>query len=131
MVRAGLPACLVLLVAAGCGATAGRPRALPPLPPALAQRWAAQAQEVAAQLESGSGCSAQQLAQSLLADVAANRNRVPARFRTVLLTATANLSYRIACAPATEPPKHGPPPKPPHDHKGPKPPHGPEQKDGG
>ena len=115
----------LVLVAAGCGASA-RPHttAVPGLPPALAQRWAAQASSIADAAASGGGCRAQQLAFTLRAPVIAQQRRVPARLQRPLVTGVNALADRITCTPqpvttsAKPPAKPKPPPKPPEDGHG-------------
>ncbi|HLX31683.1 MAG TPA: hypothetical protein VKR79_02820 [Gaiellaceae bacterium] len=118
MARIVLALALVLLALAACG---GSPRqGSPGLPRSLAQTWATQADAIAAAAQTGDGCHARQLANALGQQVAANIDRIPARFRTPLLGAVATLAGRITCTPT---PPH---PKPTGPKKGPKPPkHGP------
>jgi hypothetical protein len=121
VLRNGLAASLALLLAAGCGGASPRAAARPGLPPALAHRWAGEAEQVAAALQANDGCAAQQAARSLVSEVDDAGNRIPARFRVTVMTAAATLADRIVCVQKPQKPQkpHGPPkrPKPPgHDH---------------
>jgi hypothetical protein len=116
VLRNGLAASLALLLAAGCGGASPRAAARPGLPPALAHRWAGEAEQVAAALQANDSCGAQQAARSLVGEVDAADNRIPARLRVTVMTAAATLADRIACV-------EKPPPKPkPKGPKKPKPP---------
>lgn len=124
MLRTGLVVFFLALLAAGCGGSARGHNAGSPAPPrALFRHWATEASDVAVAAQAGHGCHAQEIAQSLSEQVAAQSGRVPARFRTPLLASVAALAGRIACVQIEKPkpkPKHGPPPKPKkpkkHDH---------------
>jgi hypothetical protein len=122
--------CAVVLLAAGCG---GAARSVSTrrtaLPRALAHRWAAQADAIAAAAGAGEGCRAKALAGSLRTEVIQTAGSVPARLRSPLLEGVNSLADRIVCVPApqtvTEPatqpkPPEKPPKKPPppgrHDH---------------
>jgi hypothetical protein len=118
-----------VVLAVGCGGASPRQATPPKLPRALAQRWAAEADNVAAAVQANDGCGAQQLARTLAAEVAGSTARIPARLRSSLSTATATLAGRISCVSQPQPEPKGPKPKPPKDGKGP---HGHDQNgDGG
>lgn len=106
-------AALLVAVLAGCG-DGGRPQqaAVRGVPTALAQKWESQASAIAAAASSGDTCGALRLANALRNDVGAQRNRLPLRLRSPLMTSVSALADRITCTPK-------PPPKPPakkHDH---------------
>jgi hypothetical protein len=94
---------LVALAAAGCGATqnAAPAKPVPKLPRALAQSWAQQADDVAAAVDAGDGCTAQQRAATLRAQVvgAVNAHRVPRRYLEPLVSTANDLAGRITCTP--------------------------------
>jgi len=117
MKRLGL--ILVVLLLAACGSAAPQPKTVTPkLPRALASGWRAQADAVAAALQSGDGCTAQAKAVALRTSViaAVNAHRVSPRFQETLLAAVNDLSSRITCTPPPAPaPTPAPKPKP-HDH---------------
>jgi hypothetical protein len=84
----------------------------------LAQTWAQQADGVAAALAAGDGCTAQQLAGTLRAEVvqAVDERAIPHAFQEQLVAAVDDLPGRITCNPAPPPPPgKGKPPK--HEHK--------------
>lgn len=108
MLRTGLVVSIVVLLAAACGGAPARRAAPPKLPRALAQRWAGEADGIAAAVQANDGCGAQQLARSLAAEVDADANRIPARFRATVISAAATLANRISCV--QKPPKGPPPP---------------------
>jgi len=102
-----------VLALAGCGGTAAK-RTAPPaprLPRALAQAWAQQADAVAAALAAGDGCTAQQVAGILRAEIvqAVNARQIPSALQEQLVGAVNDLPDRIACIPAAGPgkDKHG------------------------
>jgi hypothetical protein len=104
-----IAAVLVVLALAGCGGTAERAKPKQPrLPRDLAQSWAQQSDAVAGALESGDGCTAQQLAVSLHAQfiAAVNERRVPPRLQEPLGAALNDLRSRITCIPP-QPAEHG------------------------
>jgi len=108
----GVPAALAL---AGCGSAAKHAApASPRLPHTLAQAWAQQADGVAAALATGDGCTAQQLAGTLRAEVvqAVNARQIPSAFEEPLLATANDLTGRITCNPEKKPK----PPKPEHKH---------------
>jgi hypothetical protein len=111
----------VVLVAAGCGGSAGLDRsAARGVPRVLASEWARQASAVAGAAAAGDSCRAAQLAAALRTDVIAQKSRVPARLRPPLLSGVNALADRIVCRPPPttmpekNPPKPHEPPK--HDH---------------
>jgi len=110
---------LAAFAAAGCGGTTRHAAAKPPprLPRTLAQTWAQQADGVAAALAAGDGCTAQQLAGTLRAEVAqaVNARAIPHAFREQLVATVDDLPARITCNPAPPPPPPGEQPK--HEHK--------------
>jgi hypothetical protein len=104
-------AVLAALALAGCGSGAKHAASKPPrLPRALAQVWAQQADGVAGALAAGDGCTAQQLAGTLRAEIvqAVNARQVPRAFQESLLATASDLTGRITC---------NPPEKPNHDKK--------------
>lgn len=88
----------------------------------MAQEWEGQASEIALAASAGNSCRALQLANSLRADVAAAKEKLPRRLRPPLLTAVRALADRIVCTPPTVAPEKSPAvtpakrPKPPHEH---------------
>jgi hypothetical protein len=100
-------ALLLVLALAGCGSTVERAKPKPPprLPRDLAQSWAQQADQVAAALAAGDGCTAQQIAVSLHAQFisAVNGRRVPLRLQEPLGSAMNDLRSRTTCTPAPAP----------------------------
>jgi hypothetical protein len=131
-----LVAVVAVSLLAGCGGSSGpRRAATPPLPGALARAWASRADAIAAAADQKNYCKAQRLAGALKTEVADSLDRIPARYRSPLLSSVTSLSTRFACVPIPPkppkhhgpPPGHGPkPPKPPKDHG-----HGPGPGDGG
>jgi len=128
--RTGLVLLFFVLLAAGCGGSAGVRRSAPPkLPHALAVQWAREASAVAAAAQANDGCRAQQLARSLAEQVAQRSASVPSRLRTPLLSSVTTLEAGIACVHVVQPkqpagpPAKGPKGKPPKHGGGP--PHGP------
>ena len=109
---------LAAFAVAGCGGTTKHAAAKPPprLPRTLAQTWAQQADGVAAALAAGDGCTAQQLAGTLQAEVAqaVNARAIPHVFREQLVATVDDLPGRITCSPAPPPP---PGKQPKHEHK--------------
>jgi uncharacterized lipoprotein YmbA len=105
-------AAVALLLLAGCGGAHRTEPRIPKLPHALASAWRAQANGVAAALDAGDGCLAQQRAVALRASVidAVNARRLRPRFQETLVGAVNDLASRIACVP--------PPPAPPAPHQG-------------
>ncbi|HWX09295.1 MAG TPA: hypothetical protein VNY33_04900 [Gaiellaceae bacterium] len=100
---------LAALALAGCGSAVKHTASKPPqLPRALAQVWAQQADGVAGALAAGDGCTAQQLAGALRAEVvqAVNARQIPSAFQESLLATANDLTGRITCNPP-EKPKHG------------------------
>jgi hypothetical protein len=100
---------VVALLAAGCGGTASRvrpPHSPPRLPHALAGRWRAEAEAVAAALAAGDGCLALRRAVALRTSVIAalNAHRVAPRLQEPLVGGVNDLAARIACTP---PPAEG------------------------
>jgi hypothetical protein len=87
--------CGVLL--AGCGGhKAAAPAKPPPIPPAVAQQLAADADAVARL----SGCSAHNAAAKLRRDTIAAISHVPARYQEQLMSAANDLAARVpACPP--------------------------------
>jgi hypothetical protein len=109
---------------AGCGGSqhAAPPKPVPKLPHALAQSWAQQADDVAAAIDAGDGCTALRRAVTLRTQVvdAVNSHQVPHRYLEPLVSTANDLAGRITCnppAPAVKPakpanhekkpPKHG------------------------
>jgi hypothetical protein len=105
-------AVVAVLLLAGCGGAHRTEPRVPKLPHALASAWRAQANGVAAALDAGDGCLAQQRAVALRASVidAVNTRRLRPRFQETLLGAVNDLASRISCVP--------PPPAPPAPHRG-------------
>jgi hypothetical protein len=101
---------VALVLLAGCG---GSRRAGPPpsprLPHALGHSWSRQANAVAAALAANDGCTAQQLARRLRAEVieAINAGRIPQRLLEPLTSAVNALPARITCTPPPAPDEHG------------------------
>lgn len=118
VVRILSAAALLVVVAAGCGGTAGPHRsAFHGVPRVLAQDWEGRASEIAAAAAAGNSCHALQLANALRADVVASKDRVPSRLRPPLLSSVRALADRIKCMPVVQTPPKGPkPPKEPHEH---------------
>jgi hypothetical protein len=105
---AWLAGCSCAMILAGCGGHEAAPEKPPPIPPAVAQQLAADADQVAAL----SGCRAHGAAAKLQSDTIAAISQVPARYREQLMSAANDLANRV---PACPPPqrhedKHG------HDH---------------
>jgi hypothetical protein len=102
-------AVVAVLALAGCGGTAERKTApkQPRLSRDLAHSWAQQADQVAAAIAAGDGCTAQQLAGLLHAQFisAVNERRVPRRLQEPLGSAINDLQSRIVCAPVTADPR--------------------------
>jgi hypothetical protein len=97
---------LAALAAAGCGGAAHTAAPAPPkLPRALAHLWAQQADQIAAALAAGDGCTAETQAVALRTQVvlAVNERRVARRFRGPLVGTVNDLPDRIACNPAPAP----------------------------
>ncbi|MGH3010079.1 MAG: hypothetical protein ACRDLM_11840 [Gaiellaceae bacterium] len=115
MLRTGLVGCLVVLLVAACGGAPARQATPPKLPRTLAQRWAGDADKIAAAVQANRGCEAQQLARSLAREVDLKASRISARFRATVITAAAKLANRISCTP--KPPKAPKQPKGPHGHR--------------
>jgi hypothetical protein len=98
---------IVVLVAAlglaGCGTSqhAAPPKPVPKLPRALAQAWAQQADDVAAAIDAGDGCTARTRAAALRTQVvdAVNSHRVPVRYLEPLVSTANDLAGRITCTP--------------------------------
>jgi hypothetical protein len=94
---------LVALGVAGCGGAqqAAPPKPVPKLPRALAQSWAQQADDVAAAVDAGDGCTALQRAVTLRTQVvdAVNAHRVPRRYLEPLVSTANDLAGRITCTP--------------------------------
>jgi hypothetical protein len=94
---------LVALAVGGCGGAqqAAPPRPVPKLPRALAQSWAQQADDVAAAVDAGDGCTALQRAVTLRTQVvdAVNAHRVPRRYLEPLVSTANDLAGRITCTP--------------------------------
>jgi hypothetical protein len=118
---------------AGCGGS--RPAQAPPPPPrlphALGQAWSREADAVAAALAANDGCTAEQQAGRLRAQVIAaiNAGRVPHPLLEPLTSAVNALPARITCTPPKpKPPK---PPKPPKHGHGHGHDHGNDKGDGG
>jgi hypothetical protein len=110
-----LSACSCALLLAGCGGSAETREPAPKLPPALAERLAAEADGVAKQLEAGDPCGAAARALALQQRVIEAQNRpgeVPAALREDLGLAVADVADRTQseCAAAEAPP--APPPVP-------------------
>jgi hypothetical protein len=98
---AWLAACSCAVLLAGCGGhEAAAPAKPPPIPPAVAQQLAAEADAVAAL----SGCSAHDAAVKLQRETIAAISRVPARYQEQLMSAANDLAARV---PACPPPKRG------------------------
>jgi hypothetical protein len=93
MKRAGL---LLVLVVAGCGSSAPKVSA-PPLPRALAQRWARQADAIAAMQP----CAAHRRAAGLRTAVilAVNKHRIPQHWLEPLTSKVNALAGFQACTP--------------------------------
>jgi hypothetical protein len=106
-------AVVAVLLLAGCGGAHRTAPRVPKLPHALASAWRAQANGVAAALDAGDGCLAQQRAVALRASVidAVQTRRLRPRFQETLVGAVNELATRITCVPP-------PPPAPPAPHKG-------------
>jgi hypothetical protein len=102
-VRTVVVVVLVALGVAGCGGAqqASPPKPVPKLPRALAQSWAQQADDVAAAIDAGDGCTAQQRAVSLRTQVvdAVNAHRIPRRYLEPLVSTANDLAGRITCTP--------------------------------
>ena len=98
---------LVALGVAGCGGTqdAAPPKPPPKIPRALAQAWAQQADQVAAAVDAGDGCTARQRAATLRTQVvdAVNAHRVPRRYLEPLVSTANDLAGRITCTPPPTP----------------------------
>jgi hypothetical protein len=97
----------LVLALAGCGGTVKRAQPKPPrLPRDLAQAWAQQADQVAAALAAGDGCTAQQIAVSMHAQFvsAVNGRRVPQRLQEPLGSALNDLQSRTTCTPPPQQP---------------------------
>jgi hypothetical protein len=101
--RGALVVVLVVFGVAGCGDAqdAAPPKPVPKLPRALAQSWAQQADEIAAAIDAGDGCTALQRATALRTQVvtAVNANRIPRRYLEPLVSTTNDLAGRITCTP--------------------------------
>jgi hypothetical protein len=110
-------AVVAVLLLAGCGGAHRTEPRVPKLPHALASAWRAQANGVAAALDAGDGCLAQQRAVALRASVidAVQTRRLRPRFQETLVGAVNELATRITCVP---PPPPAPPPTPPHEGHG-------------
>ena len=101
--------CSCALLLAGCGGhKAAAPGKPPPIPPAVAQQLAADADAVSG---ASSACGAYDAATKLQRDTIASIARVPARYREQLMSAANDLAARI-------PPCMPPQPKPKEDHHG-------------
>jgi hypothetical protein len=107
--RSGLLTASSALLLAGCGG--GHERAAPPPPPripaGLAERLAAEADQVAG-LSPGT-CAARDAARRFRQNVIASIGAVPARYREQLMSATNDLAQRLATCPppAPAPEQHG------------------------
>ena len=103
---------------AGCGGSqqAAPPKQPPKLPRTLAQSWAQQADDVAAAIDAGDGCTALQRAASLRTQVvdAVNAHQVPRRYLEPLVATANDLAGRITCTPPAPDVK---PKKPDEHHK--------------
>jgi hypothetical protein len=90
------PLLLVTLLSAGCGAAA-KPPAGPPLPHALAQRWAQQADAIA----TASPCAAHGQAAALRTDVIleVNKRKIPQHLLEPLTSKVNALAAHKPCAP--------------------------------
>jgi uncharacterized lipoprotein YmbA len=110
-------AVVAVLLLAGCGGAHRTEPRVPKLPHALASAWRAQANGVAAALDAGDGCLAQQRAVALRASVidAVNARRLRPRFQETLVGAVNDLASRIACVPPP-PPAPAPPAHQGHGH---------------
>jgi hypothetical protein len=115
---------------AGCGGSqhAAPPKPVPKLPHALAQSWAQQADDVAAAIDAGDGCTALRRAVTLRMQVvdAVNSHQVPRRYLEPLVSTANDLAGRITCnppAPAVKPAKPAKPARP-ADHEKKPPKHG-------
>jgi hypothetical protein len=100
---------LAALALAGCGGAAKHAAtSTPRLPRALAQAWAQQADGVAGALAAGDGCTAQQLAGTLRAEVvqAVNAGQIARVFQEPLLASANDIAGRITCNPPQDQPKH-------------------------
>jgi hypothetical protein len=106
-------AVVAVLLLAGCGGAHRTEPRVPKLPHALASAWRAQANGVAAALDAGDGCLAQQRAVALRASVidAVQTRRLRPRFQETLVGAVNELATRITCVPP-------PAPAPPAPHEG-------------
>jgi hypothetical protein len=102
---AWLAGCSCVALLAGCGGHESvQPPKPPPIPPAVAQQLAADADAVA-QL---SGCSAHDAAARLQSDTINLISRVPARYREQLMSAANDLAARVpACPPPPQEDQHG------------------------
>jgi hypothetical protein len=109
-------AVVAVLLLAGCGGAHRTEPRVPKLPHALASAWRAQANGVAAALDAGDGCLAQQRAVALRASVidAVQTRRLRPRFQETLVGAVNELATRITCVPPPAPA----PPAPPTPHEG-------------
>jgi hypothetical protein len=109
-------AVVAVLLLAGCGGAHRTEPRVPKLPHALASAWRAQANGVAAALDAGDGCLAQQRAVALRASVidAVQTRRLRPRFQETLVGAVNELATRITCVPPPPPA----PPAPPTPHEG-------------
>ena len=101
---AWLAGCSCAVLLAGCGGHESAPPKPPPIPPAVAQQLAADADAVARL----SGCSAHDAAAKLQSDTIAAISRVPARYREQLMSAANDLATRVHACP--------PPPQKPEEH---------------
>jgi hypothetical protein len=101
---AWLAGCSCAVLLAGCGGHEAAPEKPPPIPPALAEQLAADADQVAAL----SGCRAHDAAAKLQSDTIAAISRVPASYREQLMSAANDLAARVPACP--------PPPQKREDH---------------
>jgi hypothetical protein len=92
---AWLAGCSCTVLLAGCGGHEAAPEKPPPIPPAVAQQLAADADQVAAL----SGCRAHDAAAKLQSDTIAAISRVPARYREQLMSAANDLAARVPACP--------------------------------
>jgi hypothetical protein len=123
-------AALLMILAAGCGSSAGRHRSSARgVPRALARAWEDRALAVADAARAGNSCAALRLANSLREEIAAKVSQIPRRLQSPLLAGASALADRITCTPpprtVTVAPPHPKKPKP-GPGPGPKPPKPPE-----
>ena len=105
------PLLLAAAALAGCGGHPRRASAQPSLPRPLAQRLAAQSDDVAARLDVRDECGALAAARSLQQETigAINAHSVPGALQEPLSSAAARVVARIRCTPNVSPAPHAEP----------------------